>query len=73
MDINLKTARVISGLSQGKIGKAIGISQTRARFIELNPGRSKMDELLGWYEACNDRGRSLIKDDIQSIFFDCKH
>ena len=47
----LKAARKEAGLSQEKLAKRLGISQSRMSHMELNPGSVSLDQLLDIFSA----------------------
>lgn len=70
MNLSLKTARVISDLSQEAMADAIGVSQSRVWRIEQQQSSTRIEELKKWFNVCNDEGKEVIRNYLKSSFFD---
>lgn len=70
MNLSLKAARVISGLSQTAMADAIGVSQSYIWRIEQQKSSIRVEELKSWFNVCNEEGREVIRNYLKSSFSD---
>ena len=65
----LKAARKASGVTQVDMCKALGRSVSYVPKLEQGQVDIRFADVVKWYESCDDIGKQIVRNKIQSIFF----